>query len=67
MKLDSALTRPSASDVAINFHMLRSIVAFSPEKAHVSSREWGIALFFVEHAFFIFREADPCRYRQDTS
>ena len=33
VRLDNALTRCSAADVAINFHMLRPIISFSSDKA----------------------------------
>ncbi|CAK9000473.1 unnamed protein product [Durusdinium trenchii] len=32
VRLDNALTRCSAADVAINFHMLRPIISFSSDK-----------------------------------
>ena len=33
VRLDNALSRPSAGDVAINYHMLKPLIPFSPDKA----------------------------------
>ncbi|CAK8994043.1 unnamed protein product [Durusdinium trenchii] len=32
VRLDNALSRPSAGDVAINYHMLKPLITFSPDK-----------------------------------
>ena len=33
VRLDSALCRPAAADVAINYHMLKPVITHSPDKA----------------------------------
>lgn len=45
VRLDNALVRPSAADVAINFHMLRPIVSHCPDK--VSLNDWMFTSFLV--------------------